>query len=80
MRCDIIVANACAPVIQIQVPRSSICQHLNRLLETEVGADVTFEVVCETFAAQRCVLAARSAVFMAELFGPMKEGTTAGVI
>ncbi|XP_037474401.1 BTB/POZ and MATH domain-containing protein 2-like [Triticum dicoccoides] len=47
----------------------------------EVGADVTFEVGSETFAAHRCVLASRSAVFMAELFGPMKEGTTtAGAI
>lgn len=30
----------------------------------------------ETFAAHRCVLAARSSVFMAELLGPMKEETT----
>ncbi|XBH60291.1 hypothetical protein VPH35_114908 [Triticum aestivum] len=30
----------------------------------------------EMFTAHRCVLAARSTVFMAQLFGPMKEGTT----
>ena len=41
---------------------------------------MTFEVSGETFAAHRCVLAARSTVFMAQLFGPMKEGTTSSVI
>nr|XP_045090066.1 BTB/POZ and MATH domain-containing protein 2-like [Aegilops tauschii subsp. strangulata] len=38
------------------------------------GTDVTFKVGGETIAAHRCVLAARSAVFKAELFGTMKEG------
>ncbi|KAB8112811.1 hypothetical protein EE612_051545, partial [Oryza sativa] len=38
------------------------------------GADVTFQVGGETVAAHRAVLAARSRVFRAELFGPMKEG------
>ncbi|XBI04080.1 hypothetical protein VPH35_132426 [Triticum aestivum] len=52
---------------------SDIDQHFNILLQTKVGADVTFEVSGETFAAHRCVLAARSMVFMAQLFGPMKE-------
>jgi speckle-type POZ protein len=37
--------------------------------------DVTFHVGAggETFTAHRCVLAARSPVFMAQLFGPWKE-------
>jgi speckle-type POZ protein len=34
----------------------------------------------ETFIAHRCILAARSAVFMAELFGPMKEETADDII
>ncbi|XP_044951355.1 BTB/POZ and MATH domain-containing protein 1-like [Hordeum vulgare subsp. vulgare] len=55
---------------------SDIDQHFNNLLQTKVDADVTFEVNGETFTAHRCVLAARSKVFMAQLFGPMKEGTT----
>jgi speckle-type POZ protein len=63
-----------------KVPLSDLRQNLNQLLQTKVGADVTFKVSGETFAAHRCVLAARSTVFMAQLFGPMKEGTTAGVI
>ncbi|CAM0902897.1 unnamed protein product [Alopecurus aequalis] len=63
-----------------EVPLSGIGQHFNHLLQTKVGADVTFEVSGETFAAHRCVLAARSTVFMAQLFGCMKEGTEADVI
>ncbi|XP_037468262.1 BTB/POZ and MATH domain-containing protein 3-like [Triticum dicoccoides] len=46
----------------------------------EVGSDVTFKVGHESFAAHRNILAARSPVFMAELFGPMKEGTMTGAI
>jgi speckle-type POZ protein len=41
---------------------------------------VTFEVGGEKFMAHRCVLAARSIVFKAELFGPMKEGATDTVV
>jgi hypothetical protein len=55
-------------------------QHFDHLLKNKVGADVTFEVSGETFVAHRCVLAARSKVFMAQLFGPMTEGTTSTVI
>ncbi|KAE8769168.1 TD and POZ domain-containing protein 2 [Hordeum vulgare] len=71
IRCDLIVCNTeVAATIT-----HDIGQHLNNLLQTKVGADVTFEVNGKTFAAHRCVLAARSRVFMAQLFGPMKEGT-----
>ncbi|KAF6991985.1 hypothetical protein CFC21_009024 [Triticum aestivum] len=80
IRCDIIIAEAAAAPL-IEVPPSNISGHLNHLLVTKVGADVMFEVGHETFAVHRCVLASRSAVFMAELFGPMKEGiATAGAI
>ena len=41
---------------------------------------MTLEVSGETFAAHHCVLAARCTVFMAQLFGPMMEGTTSSVI
>ncbi|XP_039827114.1 BTB/POZ and MATH domain-containing protein 1-like [Panicum virgatum] len=44
------------------------------------GADVVFDVAGQTFAAHRCVLAARSPVFSAELFGVMKESDTGGVV
>ncbi|XP_039780629.1 BTB/POZ and MATH domain-containing protein 2-like [Panicum virgatum] len=55
-------------------------QDISGLLKSGVGADVTFQVGNAKFAAHRCVLAARSAVFKAQLFGPMKEGTSTSVI
>nr|AAD27629.1 hypothetical protein [Oryza sativa Indica Group] len=57
-------------------PPSDLHRHLGRLLKTNAGADVTFDVAGHKFAAHRCVLAARSPVFMAELLGPMKEEDT----
>jgi speckle-type POZ protein len=41
---------------------------------------VVVKVGGEAVAAHRCVLAARSSVFSAELFGPMKEGNVAAGI
>jgi speckle-type POZ protein len=52
-------------------------RHLTDLLMAYEGADVKFKVGGEMVTAHRCVLAARSRVFKAELFGPMKEGSTA---
>ncbi|KAM3271970.1 hypothetical protein ACQJBY_042275 [Aegilops geniculata] len=51
----------------------------HELLQSEQGADVRFIVGGETFAAHRCVLAARSPVFKAELYGVMKESSAAGI-
>ncbi|CAM0954263.1 unnamed protein product [Alopecurus aequalis] len=66
----------------VRVPPPDMQQHFTDLLMAKEGTDVTFKVGGETFVAHRCVLAARSRVFKAELFGPMKEGcmATAGVI
>jgi speckle-type POZ protein len=62
------------PTMQfVVVPPSNMHRHFGSLLSGAVGADVTFEVAGEMFAAHRGVLAARSSVFMAELYGPMKE-------
>ncbi|TVU24140.1 hypothetical protein EJB05_26541, partial [Eragrostis curvula] len=47
--------------------------HLGDLLASRLGADVTFMVSGELFPAHRIVLAVRSSVFKAELFGHMKE-------
>ncbi|XBJ27630.1 hypothetical protein VPH35_004865 [Triticum aestivum] len=88
IRCDFIIAEAAdaPPFVKVPpsntptIPKWSMCQHLNHLFATKVGADVMFKVGDKEFAAHRCVLAARSVVFMAELFGPMMEGTTTGVI
>ncbi|KAF8685248.1 hypothetical protein HU200_044069 [Digitaria exilis] len=78
VRCDVtVVEKICHGVsseVPVAVPPSDLHRHLGDLLATGVGADVTFEVASETFAAHRAVLAARSPVFMAELFGcPLKE-------
>jgi speckle-type POZ protein len=81
IRCDIMVCKNPNPSRDAaEALMSDIGQDFYSLLQNKVGVDATFEVGGETFAAHRCVLAARSPVFMAELFGPMKEGTTSTVI
>ncbi|XBH65356.1 hypothetical protein VPH35_118969 [Triticum aestivum] len=75
VRCDILVVHGYrAKEAYVSVPPCDLRGDLRKLLETEKGTDVVFEVDGETVAAHRCVLAARSPVFAAELFGPMKEG------
>jgi speckle-type POZ protein len=59
---------------------SDIGQHFKILLQDKLGSDVTFEVSGQTFSAHRCVLAARSKVFRAQLFGPMTEGIMSSAI
>ncbi|CAD6217551.1 unnamed protein product [Miscanthus lutarioriparius] len=59
---------------KIDLPPPSIIENLGSLLETEEGADVRFSVGGETIAAHRLVLAMRSPVFKAELYGTMMEG------
>ncbi|KAF7031840.1 hypothetical protein CFC21_043102 [Triticum aestivum] len=78
IRCDVAIATTVD--LLIKVPPSSIKQHISDLFLSEEGTDVTFMVSGQKFAAHRCVLAARSVVFKAELLGSMKEGTVASVI
>ncbi|KAF7110898.1 hypothetical protein CFC21_110965, partial [Triticum aestivum] len=67
-------------ISHVVVPPSNMHHHLGQLLLAGEAADVTFEVGEETFAAHRCILAARSPVFKAELLGPMKEKTATRVL
>ncbi|KAL5561631.1 hypothetical protein UlMin_031378 [Ulmus minor] len=60
----------------IAVPPSNIGHHFGQLLESGKGTDVNFEVDGESFSAHKLVLAARSPVFKAQLFGPMKDQNT----
>ncbi|KAG0549500.1 hypothetical protein BDA96_01G261400 [Sorghum bicolor] len=82
VRCSIVVfkeflaEEPVTPTTFVSVPPSDLHRHLGDLLQTEKGSDVVFQVGRETFAAHRCVLAARSPVFSAELFGAMKESRT----
>ncbi|XP_047080177.1 BTB/POZ and MATH domain-containing protein 2-like [Lolium rigidum] len=84
IRCDIVVVHNYRASDDAQafvsVPPCDLRWHFGELLKTEKGANVVFEVGGETVAAHRCVLAARSSVFSAELFGPMMEGNAAGVV
>ncbi|CAA7388752.1 unnamed protein product [Spirodela intermedia] len=60
----------------VAVPQSNIGQHFGQLLESGKAADVRFEVDGEIISAHRLVLATRSPVFRAQLFGPMKDRNT----
>ncbi|KAK9984118.1 hypothetical protein SO802_033643 [Lithocarpus litseifolius] len=63
-------------IYSIAVPSSNIGLNFGQLLETGKGTDVNFEVDGETFAAHKLVLATRSPVFRAQLFGPMRDQNT----
>jgi speckle-type POZ protein len=59
--------------ITAPAPSSSLHQQFGELLRSGAGADVTFVVSGESFAAHKLILAARSPVFMAQFYGQMKE-------
>ncbi|KAK1611022.1 hypothetical protein QYE76_034695 [Lolium multiflorum] len=60
---------------EVDVPSPGLHHDLGELLQSETGADVTFVVSGESFAAHKVILASRSPVLMAEFFGKMKEKT-----
>ncbi|KAM0988441.1 hypothetical protein ACFX2A_012595 [Malus domestica] len=64
----------------IAEPPSNIGQHFGKLLESGKLTDVSFKVDEEVFAAHKVVLAARSPVFKAQLFGPLKDKNTDFII
>ncbi|XP_047086263.1 BTB/POZ and MATH domain-containing protein 1-like [Lolium rigidum] len=63
---------------KISIPQSDMADHVGRLLEGKDGFDLSLSVGGETFQGHRLVLAMRSPVFRAELYGPMREATTTG--
>ncbi|KAL6657675.1 hypothetical protein ACP70R_005455 [Stipagrostis hirtigluma subsp. patula] len=76
IRCEVVVfkkfraeEEEAPKATRIPVPPPDLQRHLGDLLQSGRGADVVFEAGGETFAAHRCVLAARSPVISAELFG-----------
>uniref|UniRef100_A0A0D9XK18 BTB domain-containing protein n=1 Tax=Leersia perrieri TaxID=77586 RepID=A0A0D9XK18_9ORYZ len=73
-----LVINKEAP--SAKVPPSNMHCHYGDLLSNKLDTDVEFIVGGEIFAAHRLVLAARSQVFKAKFFGPMKEGATTNAI
>ncbi|KAK3153730.1 hypothetical protein QOZ80_2BG0180380 [Eleusine coracana subsp. coracana] len=64
----------------VTVPPPDMHRHFGDLLSSKEGVDVRFRVGAETFSAHRLVLAARSPVFKAELYGAMKESATSNII
>lgn len=58
------------------MPSSNISNDFGKILESGKGSDVSFEADGEVFAAHKLVLAARSPVFRAQLFGPLKDKNT----
>ncbi|CAM0909314.1 unnamed protein product [Alopecurus aequalis] len=58
---------------EIVPPSTNLHLHFGELLLSGTGADVTFLVSGESFAAHKNILAARSPVFMAQFFGGLKE-------
>ncbi|KAE8800218.1 Speckle-type POZ protein-like protein [Hordeum vulgare] len=86
LRCDLVVlksdgdtkkegAGTTALPFNKLAPSSDLQSHFGDLLQSKEGADITFEVDGEDFAAHRCVLAARSTVFKSQLFGAMNESS-----
>ncbi|CAN6236308.1 unnamed protein product [Urochloa humidicola] len=63
----------------VLVPPPNLHQDFGEMLKDGEGADVTFTVDGQLFRAHRCVLAHRSPVFRAELFGPLKEKGTGSI-
>ncbi|XP_057780446.1 BTB/POZ and MATH domain-containing protein 2-like [Salvia miltiorrhiza] len=63
-------------IYSIPLPPSDIGQQFGKLLKSGKGTDVNFEVDGETFSAHKLVLAGRSPVFRAQLYGPMKDHNT----
>eukprot|EP00249_Psilotum_nudum_P017130 c26177_g2_i1 orf=241-1515(+) len=73
----VVVSSTQGPKLySIPVPESNFGQHFGVLLESGEGADITFEVDGDTFSAHKLVLAARSPVFKAQLFGPLRDRNT----
>ncbi|XBI63695.1 hypothetical protein VPH35_044058 [Triticum aestivum] len=74
VRCDLAVfVNEVRVEPAVVVPPPALPRHLSQMLSYQEWSDVSFKVGRETFAAHRCILAARSPVFKAELVVPMKE-------
>ncbi|XP_037438534.1 BTB/POZ and MATH domain-containing protein 2-like [Triticum dicoccoides] len=76
IRCDVTVIHGKE---ETRVPPSDLHRQLGDLLENKDAADLTFQVGGQSFSAHRCVLAARSSVFKAELLGAMKESSAGSI-
>ncbi|CAL4924976.1 unnamed protein product [Urochloa decumbens] len=79
LQCEVVVLDRFQAVKTapfVEVPPPDLHRHLGDLLVSGEASDVTLRAGGERFSAHRCVLAARSPVFKAELLGSMREGTS----
>lgn len=79
VKCTVGVVKSCTAgpqILSLSSPPSDISQHFGHLLESGELTDVSLDVKGEVFRAHKLVLAARSPVFKAQLFGPMKDDNT----
>ena len=79
--CDVTVVrqSLVEETVEVQVPPSDLSDDLGKLLESGVGADVTFEVKGEVFHAHKIVLAARSPVFKELIYGSTGDNETMSI-
>lgn len=76
----VVVSSTQGPrLYSIPVPEPDLGQHFGALLDSGEGTDVTFDVDGELFHAHKLVLAARSPVFKAQLFGPMRDRNSGNI-
>ncbi|CAN6299403.1 unnamed protein product [Urochloa humidicola] len=79
LQCEVVVIDRFRAVKTspfVEVPPPDLHRHLGDLLVSGEASDVTLSAGGVRFRAHRCVLAARSPVFKAELLGSMREGTS----
>ncbi|XP_073354812.1 BTB/POZ and MATH domain-containing protein 2-like [Aegilops tauschii subsp. strangulata] len=79
IRCDVTVMKEILGEEETRASPHDLHQHLGDLLKSKDAADLTFQVGGEIFPAHRCVLAARSSVFKAELLGAMEESSSSAI-
>eukprot|EP00249_Psilotum_nudum_P017133 c26177_g4_i1 orf=1-825(+) len=73
----VVISSTQSPKLySITVPNSNIGQDFSEFLDSGEATDITFEVNGEIFCAHKLVLATRSPVFKAQLFGPMRDRNT----
>ncbi|KAE8797671.1 hypothetical protein D1007_27138 [Hordeum vulgare] len=77
IRCDVTVMK---DIEEAMVPPSDLHRHLGDLLKSNDAADMTFQVDGQRYSAHRCVVAARSSVFKAELLGAMEESSGSTIV
>ena len=73
--CHVTVVKEITVEEETRASPNDLHRQLGDLLESKDSSDISFQVGRETFPAHRCILAARSSVFRAELLGGMEASS-----